>query len=266
MNQVVNMDDPNPAPLPQPDTADHAPAPEKQARKAKSGRIAVRLEKEERNPIAIGQKAKTAVRKHNNQRGADVRAKILKAALECFGAFGFEGTSTRAVAERACVTHTLVLYHFESKDQLWISTMDAALASYGKEMGDHLAAAEGASATDRLRIFISQFIRMSAAQPQIHRILTMESNQGTSRIDWVIENFLRKHFEMVRNLIRDGQEEGTVRQCDPARLYYMILGAGGTPFTVATEYKALTGRDVFSETEILRNTAFLYELVFIEPV
>lgn len=241
-------------------------APKKPARKTKSGRIAVRLEKQELNPIKVGQKAKSAVRKNNNQRGADVRNRILKAALECFGAFGFEGTSTRAVAERASVTHTLVLYHFESKDQLWISTMDAALSGYTKEMSHHLGDAAGGSATDRLGSFISQFIRMSAAQPQIHRILTMESNQGTSRIDWVIENFLRKHFEMVRNLIRDGQAEGTVRQCDPARLYYMIIGAGGTPFTVSTEYKALTGRDVFSETEILRNIAFLYELVFVDSI
>lgn len=273
MDQVVNMTDIDPTPNLSsseagPDTVkvSKARTAKPPARKAKSGRIAVRLEKEEQNPIKVGQKAKTAVRKHNNQRGADVRNRILTAALECFGAFGFEGTSTRAVAERASVTHTLVLYHFDSKEQLWISTMDAALTRYATEMGDHLAAADGASATDRLRIFISQFIRMSAAQPQMHRILTMESNQGTSRIEWVIENFLRKHFEMVRALIRDGQAEGTVRQCDPARLYYMIIGAGGTPFTVSTEYKALTGRDVFSETEILRNIAFLYELVFVEPI
>jgi hypothetical protein len=65
-------------------------------------------------------------------------------------------------------------------------------------------------------------------------------------------------------LIRRGQAEGTVRECDPARLYYHIIGGGGTLYTVATEYKAFTGRDVFSEVEILRNIAFLYEIVFIE--
>jgi TetR/AcrR family transcriptional regulator len=63
-------------------------------------------------------------------------------------------------------------------------------------------------------------------------------------------------------LIRRGQADGKVRQCDPARLYYLILGAGGTPFTISTEYKELTGRDVFSETEVLRIVAFIYEIVF----
>ncbi|HEY2464886.1 MAG TPA: hypothetical protein VGI32_12590, partial [Steroidobacteraceae bacterium] len=33
-------------------------------------------------------------------------------------------------------------------------------------------------------------------------------------------------------------------------MYYLIIDVGGTPFTLRTEYKALTGRDVFSEAEI----------------
>lgn len=230
----------------------------------RTGRTAVRLGKAEAHPIAHDPKAKAAPRRRTTKRSRDVRKRILEAALECFGAFGFEGTSTRAVAERADVTHTLVLYHFQSKDQLWIATMDAALKAYETEMDEHVARTAEDTAAAALRTFIEQFIRMSARRPQIHRILTMESNQGTTRLDWVVEHFLRNHFEKVTSLIRRGQQEGVVRQCDPARLYYMIIGAGGTPFTVSTEYKALTGRDVFSETEILRNIAFLYELVFID--
>src|SRR5580704_6578922 len=57
-------------------------------------------------------------------RGDRTREKVLQAALECFGAFGFEGTSTRAVADRAGLSHPLLLYHFESKDRLWLSTME----------------------------------------------------------------------------------------------------------------------------------------------
>lgn len=242
--------------------AEQKPAAERK-RRANSGRIAVRLDGNETHPVAIDQKAPEKRRKRASRRGDDVRERILASALECFGAFGFEGTSTRAVADRADVTHTLVLYHFHTKEQLWIATIDNALKRYSQEMKEHLDKADHTAAAG-LRTFIEQFIRMSAQQPQIHRILTMESNQDTSRLQWVIENYLREHFGMVRDLIRAGQEQGVVRQCDPARLYYMIIGAGGTPFTVSTEYRELTGRDVFSETEILRNIAFLYEIVFID--
>lgn len=185
------------------------------------------------------------------------------AALDCFGAFGFDGTSTRAVAERANVTHTLVLYHFESKDKLWVSTIETALQEYGAEIRADLECAESHSAKFALSRFIDQFVHMSAKMPQIHRILTAEANQGTERLMWVIEHFLRWHYMTICELLRRGQSEGTVRQCDPARLYYLIISTGGTPFTLAAEYKELTGRDVFSQAEILRNIAFIYEIVFV---
>jgi TetR/AcrR family transcriptional regulator len=237
---------------------------------SRRGRIAVRLPDQETHRRLPGAEqsspesksaGKTAGR-GKQKRGDDVRGRVVKAALECFGAFGFEGTSTRAVAHRAQVSHTLLLYHFRSKDQLWIATMEDALNKYMEEMSENFSTSAQRSAKDGLRVFIEQFVRMSARQPQIHRILTMESNQGTKRLRWVIDHYLRKHYAWVRDLIRRGQTEGSVRECDPARLYYHIVGAGGTPFTISTEYKELTGRDVFSEAEILRNIAFIYEIVF----
>lgn len=198
-----------------------------------------------------------------SRRGDDVKGRILRAALECFGAFGFEGTSTRAVADRAGVTHTLVLYHFQSKEQLWKSMISDALSRYASDVQDSVQERSDRSASASLRQFIDKTVRMCAEHPQIYRIMTMEGSQDTDRLQWVIDTYLRQHFSTVKELIRRGQQEGTVRECDPARLYYLIIGAGGTPYTISTEYKALTGRDVFSDAEILRNIAFIYELVFV---
>lgn len=234
-------------------------ATEEPAAPARGGRTAVRLTGRD---YSNKQPAEARKGEGKSKRGEEVRERILAAALECFGAFGFEGTSTRAVAERADVTHTLVLYHFQSKDMLWIATMEAALAKYGAAIKENLDQAGERSARETLATFIDQFVRMSARQPQIHRILTAEGNQATPRLEWIVENFIRWHFMTLRDVIRRGQDEGSVRECDPARLYYLIIGAGGTPFTLSTEYRAMTGRDVFSEAEILRNIAFIYEIVF----
>lgn len=197
------------------------------------------------------------------RRGDDVRRRILKAALECFGAFGFEGATTRAVAERAGVTHTLVIYHFGSKEELWIRMMDDVLSEYMGKMQFMMNANEEGDAAASLHVFIEQFVRLSAETPQIHRIMTTESNQNTARLQWVIDNYLRRLFMTVRDLILKAQLAGKVRPGDPARIYYHILGAGGTPFTISTEYRALTGRDIFSETEIERTIAFILEIVFV---
>src|ERR1700739_1185148 len=188
-----------------------------ESKRPRGGRTAVRLaEDHDSRPRPLG--ASRAPSSRKPRRGEEVRERILSAALECFGAFGFEGTSTRAVAERADVTHTLVLYHFQSKDQLWIATMESAIGKYTAVVRANLEDHAERSAKESLMVFIEQFVRMSARTPQIHRILTTEGNQGTDRLEWIIENLLRWHFTAIRDLIRRGQMEGTVREGDPARL------------------------------------------------
>ena len=127
------------------------------AKKVRSGggRTAVRLKDGPASP-SLRVVAKPAKRASMVvvRRGDEVRGRVLQAALECFGAFGFEGTSTRAVAERAEVTHTLVLYHFHSKDQLWIATVEHALERYGAELKVTLERAHETSARKALAAFI----------------------------------------------------------------------------------------------------------------
>lgn len=194
--------------------------------------------------------------------GNDVTARIIEAALEHFSTYGFEGSSTRAIARSAGVSQSLVLYHFRTKEDLWIAAVNDAHTKYGQEIRAQIAKAEGKDAAEQLRIFIDSFVRMSPGTLQVRRMITSEGSQNTERLKWVIDHFIRDHFVMVRDLIRKAQMDGKVREGDPARLYYLIVAAGSTPFTVSTEYKHLTGRDVFSDSEILRNIAFIYELIF----
>jgi TetR/AcrR family transcriptional regulator len=230
------------------------------------GRAAVRLvEADGASKRTVGRSkiVRTPRAKGRQKRGDDARLRILLSALDCFGAFGYEGTSTRAVAERAGITHTLVIYHFGSKEQLWLAMMENALSNYSASISENLQTSADRPAGESLKIFIEQFVRFSARFPQIHRIMTMEGNQETDRLNWVIDHYLRDHFKMVRDLIKRGQAEGSVRECDAARLYYFVIGGGGTPYTLCTEYRELTGRDVFSEAEIYRNIAFLFDIVFV---
>ena len=53
------------------------------------------------------------------QRGEDTRRRILDVALELFAADGFEGASTRSLAERAAVNLPAIQYYFGSKEGLY---------------------------------------------------------------------------------------------------------------------------------------------------
>jgi TetR/AcrR family transcriptional regulator, regulator of cefoperazone and chloramphenicol sensitivity len=51
----------------------------------------------------------------SQQRGEETRTRILEAALELFAASGFEGASTRTIAEQAGVNLPAIQYYFGSK-------------------------------------------------------------------------------------------------------------------------------------------------------
>lgn len=71
---------------------------------------------------AVGKESAVAagVRVGGYARGAEARLRIILAALEAFGAEGFEGTSTRVIAERAGVALPSLQYYFGGKQGLYL--------------------------------------------------------------------------------------------------------------------------------------------------
>lgn len=195
-------------------------------------------------------------------RGAEMRERILHAALECFGAFGFAGTSTRAVADRAGISHPLLIYHFQSKEQLWRSTMGDVIEHYRAELQARLDRVDPEDPRAALEAFIENFVEFSSRTPQLHRIMTQQSTQGSDRIAWLLGQGLRDSFDQICRLIRRGQKTGVVRAGDPARLYYAVIGLGGTPFSVSSEIQLLTGRDVFDRPERRAAIALIHAFLF----
>jgi TetR/AcrR family transcriptional regulator len=53
-----------------------------------------------------------------------VKTRVMQAALSEFAAVGFEGASVRSIATSAHVSLSLLLYHFNSKDELWRTVID----------------------------------------------------------------------------------------------------------------------------------------------
>jgi TetR/AcrR family transcriptional regulator, regulator of cefoperazone and chloramphenicol sensitivity len=59
-----------------------------------------------------------------NLRGEETRGRVLDAALELFAASGFEGASTRTIAERAGVNLPAIQYYFGSKEGLYRAVVE----------------------------------------------------------------------------------------------------------------------------------------------
>ena len=79
---------------------------------------------------------KQATRKTRRTRtvSADIRERLLDAALVEFGAKGFDGASTRAIARRIGAHQPQINYHFDTKEALWTAAVDHLFAELAQKM------------------------------------------------------------------------------------------------------------------------------------
>jgi AcrR family transcriptional regulator len=173
------------------------------------------------------------------------RERILEAAVRSFAEHGYAGTSTAGVAREADVTQPLVHHHFGSKYGLWKSAMDHLFA----QLPALLAAAERPTdPRDALSRIGTLFVRMSAARPEIVRVLSREGAAPSPRLTYLIERHVGPGMTFAAASLRKAQRAGLVAPgLRPELLLFFALGAGSHLFDVAALAKQALGVDVGSE-------------------
>jgi len=162
------------------------------------------------------------------QRSIVTQQKLLDAAIDAFSENGFQGTSTRDIAERAGVHHPLITYHFKNKDQLWRAAADQLFKEFGKLLATALNESADQDAKARFTAMIRAFVLHAHEQPAVHKIIVQESGRRNPRMDWLVERHLRPFFEATVPQIEALQSAGIAPAGNPAMLYHMIrLSAGG---------------------------------------
>src|SRR5260370_29540608 len=145
---------------------------------------------------------KPIVRRHGRQqRSIETRDRILQAAATEFAEHGFEGASTRTVAANADVQHTLVTYHFKSKDGLWRAVLSSLNERFAGMYRSRLEGLRGVDASTKLRLILTDFIRFSAENPSFHWLMSLEATTGGRRMNWLITTNPRNFFPPLPHLL-----------------------------------------------------------------
>lgn len=200
----------------------------------------------------------------NDERDASAE-RIIEAAIASFSAVGFKGTTNRAIAKAAGVSHGLVRYHFRSKHLLWLKAIERILSAFFEHLSGSLTdiASDHCSAADKLTVVISEFVRFIARHPEIPQMLTREPIQGSSHLKIAIDTHLLRYYEMVKALLLEGQRDGQVRMGDTDQLYYLLANSSQV-YTTPYEYKRLTGKDVFDPQEVENRVSVLLDIFIIK--
>jgi AcrR family transcriptional regulator len=177
----------------------------------------------------------------------DIRERLLDAALVEFGAKGFDGASTRAIARRIGAHQPQINYHFASKDALWTAAVDHLFAALGQAMQGLSFAPARRGAVDVTQVaatfadLIRRFVRFAAAHPELNQIMVHEATAESARLTWMTERHVKPLYEAVRPQWRRLRKAGIAAPIDDRLLHYVMVGAASLVYVNAPEARLLTG-------------------------
>ena len=148
------------------------------------------------------------------------REQILRAAMDCFAARGFRGTTTRDIAARVGLTEAALYRHFPSKEALYAAIVEKKMAAPEWMELVAQAAAEG----DDRAVFgglAHALIGATEDDPSFLRILLYTSLEGHEQAAPFFATRVRRLREFLADYIARRTREGAFRVIDP------VLGARG---------------------------------------
>lgn len=163
----------------------------------------------------------------------DIREALLNAALVEFGAKGFDGASTRAIAARVDAHQPQINYHFESKMALWTAAVDHLFALLGEEMAGLFPT--GPTNIDAAQLAVDfadgirRFVAFAARHPELNQIMVHEGTADSDRLAWLTKTHVKPLFDAVASAWTLLREAGVAAPIDSDIVYYLLVGGHRLP-------------------------------------
>lgn len=147
---------------------------------------------------------------------------LLREAAAAFNRHGFHGTSMLEIANNLGVTKAALYHYFPNKHRLLTAcferAMDAAFRSLER------AKAEGRNGREKACLALRLYLEEMIDELSCCVVLTEENAILPEDRDAIVQE--RDRYEhMMRDLIREGIEDGSIVPCDPKLTVFAMLGA-----------------------------------------
>lgn len=185
--------------------------------------------------VVAGRRPKTA--KHDTS----TRVAILKAARTVFSRRGFEGASTREVAEVARVNNAMIYYHFKDKNELYREVLRDSFLAFDR-IWEHRMFATSATVRRKIQKYIEEFIRYQHANEELRRIMSMEFAACSDNYMWLADEYFSRSYEKLATLLREGVRRGELKNLDVSLAIPSLVGMIIHSFIIRPIAEHVTGR------------------------
>lgn len=152
----------------------------------------------------------------------DTKDRIAQVALELFATFGFDGVSTRKIAEVAKCNIASLNYHFGTKRQLYNECLILMEPKENFGFEEILTRATDKNDFDKkMERFCIHFLSYVLANASSLKLLINEINADTK--EGVKDSFIKPILNLFEGFLRDSQQDKIVNKNIEAGLYSRML-------------------------------------------
>lgn len=169
------------------------------------------------------------------------RARMREAALSFFSHYGLHGTSLDQIADLAGVSKTNLLYHYPSKEALYLAVLHEMLDIWKAPFA---ALHHELEPLDAIRHYIRLKLEMSRDHAEASKLFCLEIMQGAPLLKGELEGSVRELVEEKSCVIRRWTEEGRLAPVDPGHLFYMLWASTQHYSDFAAQIEAVSGRSL----------------------
>jgi len=142
---------------------------------------------------------------NDQARTNETQAKILNVSAILFAATGFEATSIRDIAKEAGVKHQIIAYHFGSKEDLWHTLLIYLAQEMRENTNLENIKFDEENPRESFKNALKDMISYYAHKPELIRIITHESFNASSRVNFIMKH-IQGYFDMSSAFLSEAQK------------------------------------------------------------
>ena len=145
----------------------------------------------------------------------DRKKQILEVATEMFARHGFDGVTTRQIADESGITEAIVFRHFASKDDLYWEVLSAKCASGDVKQRLEEKLGRDAEPIEIFTAIARDVLNRNFQDPGKSRLLLFSALENHRLSQRFFKMYMSEWYELLASYIRRQMEDGKFRKVDP---------------------------------------------------